>query len=111
MGDKIILSERDFSTQIESLLKLFGWRWVHSRPARTEHGWRTALSGHKGFVDIVAVRNGMCLFIELKSGKGKLSDEQEEWIRELKSVADHSLGVMVFVWKPDQLDEIMEILR
>jgi len=104
-------AEREFSQQVEGLLKLFRWRYSHFRPARSMKGWRTPLSGDKGFPDIVAVRSGMCLFIELKSEKGKLTDDQEEWIRELKAIADHSLGVMTFVWRPSDFEEIAEILK
>ncbi|MAF43093.1 MAG: hypothetical protein CMI54_02840 [Parcubacteria group bacterium] len=105
------VSEKDFSRQIEDLLNVFGWRWCHFRPARTGRGWRTALSGHQGFVDYVAVRNGMCLFFEIKSEKGKLSGEQEKWIEDLKVVAGHSLGVQVYVWRPSMFDEIVKILQ
>jgi len=106
------ITEKQFETQVEDLFKVFGWRWTHFRPAWSAKGWRTPIKGHKGFVDYVAVRNGMCLFIELKSEKGKLTDDQKEWGRELKSIADHSLGVMYFVWRPNQLDtEIVEVLR
>ena len=74
------LSEKDFSQRIEDLLEVYHWHWTHFRVAQTEHGsWRTALSGHKGFVDYVAVKGKRCLFIELKSEIGKLTPEQEEW--------------------------------
>jgi len=108
---EIKITEKDLSRQIENLLNIFSWRWCHFRAARTELGWRTAISGHKGFVDYVAVRSGICLFIELKSEKGKLSAEQVEWASELKDIANHSLGVMYFCWRPSDIENIAQVLR
>ena len=112
------ISETDFSYQVEDLLDIFEWRWCHFRPAWSSKGYRTAISGGdpdgyqgKGFPDYCAVRNGMCLFIELKNDKSKLSPQQEAWGKDLKAVADHSLGVMYCVWRPSQLEKvIMDIL-
>ena len=61
------------------LLRLHRWRFVHSRPARTEHGWRTALEGDAGWFDFAAMRGGRLLLIEAKSGRGRLSAEQMAW--------------------------------
>ena len=107
MGDSREITEKDFSSQIESLLNIFGWHWCHFRPARTEHGWRTALSGHKGFLDYIATKPPRLLIFELKSEKGKVSSEQQEWIDLLKQCT----GAEVYLWKPSQIDEIVEILR
>lgn len=108
----VALTEKEFATQVEDLFAIFGWRWTHFRPAWSAKGYRTPIQGYKGFPDYVAVRNGMCLFIELKGERGKLSPDQAIWMAEFKSVASHSLGVMAFVWKPSDLDEsVMAILR
>ena len=107
----LAISEKDFSGQVEDLLKLFGWHWTHFRPAFSSKGYRTPIKGHKGFPDYCAVRNSTCLFIELKSEKGKLIQEQVEWIDLLQQVAKVSLGVMVFVWRPSQIDDIVGILK
>ena len=105
------ISEESFSSTVEDLLKTFGWRYVHSRPARTLSGWVTALSGDKGFVDFTAVRDGVCLFIELKSDKGRLSEGQREWMTELIKVAAISSGVQYRVFRPNDFDQILEVLR
>jgi hypothetical protein len=56
------------------------WRAVHYRPARTNRGWRTALEGHAGAPDIIAVHPILgVLLIEAKSAKGRLEPEQVEW--------------------------------
>jgi len=130
------ITEEQFSGQVEDLLKMLGWRWCHFRPARTEKGWRTALTGDKGLPDIIAARPPRLIFAELKSEDGELSPEQEGWIAALKK----DLGVKnygyyylaasilsyrdlgnneylietitpeVYLWRPNQIEEIAEIL-
>ena len=101
------MNEQDFSTEIEDLLAIYHWRWTHFRPARTERGWRTALSGDKGFVDYVAVRDGRCLFIELKGDKSRLTPEQEEWARVLQACP----GIEYYCWKPGDYERVVEVLK
>jgi len=103
------ISEKDFSRQVEDLLNLFGWQWCHFRPARTEHGWRTALSGHQGFPDYIAVKSSRLLIFELKTEKGKVSPAQQEWLDALSNVGDKD--VQVYLWRPSDLDTIVEALR
>ena len=105
------ISETAFSTQVEDLLKLFGWRWTHFRPAWSSKGWRTPIKGDKGFPDYCAVRNGICLFIELKGEAGKLSPDQEEWAKELQAIARNSLGIMYCLWTPSQIGEAIGVLK
>ena len=101
------MTEEEFSKQIEGLLDLYGWHWTHFRPARRLDGsWRTAVSGHKGFMDYVAVREGRLLFLEIKSEKGIVSDEQSVWLTALAATRAE-----VYVWKPSQWDEIVSVLR
>lgn len=134
-GQKIKISEHDFSTQVESLLSMFHWRWCHFRPARTEHSWRTAMTGDKGFPDYIATRPPRLLIFELKNEKGKLTPEQEAWLADLKesqrmitlepvvlqrgkmahldSGNDISLipSFEVYLWRPSDFNEIASILR
>ena len=102
-------TEKEFSQQVEDLLTLFGWQWCHFRPARTEHGWRTAISGKQGFPDYIAVRGSRILIFELKSYKGKVSDKQQEWLNTLKQCPN----LEVFLWRAeeDSIEEILEVLK
>lgn len=104
--DRIPVTEKEFSQQVEDLLNLFGWRWCHFRPARTEHGWRTALSGYQGFLDYIVARGDKLIFAELKSEKRKLTPQQQEWLDTLKAC-----GQEVYVWRPADIETIAEILR
>jgi VRR-NUC domain len=100
------VSERDFQKAVTDTLTAFGWRWCHFRPARTQRGWRTALSGNAGFPDIVAVRGDRVEYIELKAEKGRLSDEQSRWLAALGMA-----GQNVHCWRPSDWPTIEETLR
>jgi hypothetical protein len=41
--------------QMVNLCRLTGWRVHHGRPGRTADSWRTAIQGHPGFPDVIAV--------------------------------------------------------
>ena len=99
-------TERDFGKQVEDLLDLFGWRWCHFRPARTEQGWRTAISGYEGFPDYIAARGNRLLIAEIKSDKGKLTDQQRHWLDAL-----WECGQEVYLWRPADFEEIARVLR
>jgi hypothetical protein len=78
------VSEEQLLRAVIGMAELLGWRCAHFRPAKTEKGWRTAMSGAraKGFPDLVMVRERV-LFRELKVGRNKPSPEQSEWIEDL----------------------------
>ncbi len=77
---KLEISEENLVRAILDRAARNGWRAVHYRPARTAHGWRTALEGHSGAPDVIAVHPSRgVLLIEAKSKTGRLRPEQEEW--------------------------------
>ena len=99
--------EEQLLTHIIELAHLYHWTVAHFRPARTEKGWRTAVSGDgKGFPDLVLVRANRIMAMELKSEKGKVSQEQWEWLEALGKT-----GAEVYLWKPNQIEEIAEVLN
>ena len=124
------LSERDFQEQIIQLAKLHGWMVHAERPARTKDGWRTAIQGDPGFPDLVLAREGVVIYAELKSEKGRLSPAQIEWsvalhevdqrardqafaVQESRGLPHPSIEVVVrsFIWRPSDWDEIEKVLR
>ena len=121
------ISETAFGLQVESLLKLFGWRWTHFRPAWTKKGYRTPLSGDKGLPDYIAVRLPRLLFAELKDQYSKPTPEQEAWLEDLRECVKHIMinpvpvpvgrkielfpSLEVYLWRPNQIDKIEVILR
>jgi hypothetical protein len=76
----VTASAQSFERQVIDLAQMLGWTVAHFRPAKTVHGWRTPVSGDgKGFPDLVLVGHDQVLYRELKSGSGRLSDDQKAW--------------------------------
>ncbi|MBA7668989.1 hypothetical protein ES703_77112 [subsurface metagenome] len=128
------ISETAFSSQVEDLLKMFGWHWCHFRPALTGAGWRTAMTGKKGITDYIAARPPRLIFAELKDEVKGNTPEQEEWqniLRQCQRVilnqpmtvqgkmatlildkpVDMLMTPEVYLWRPSQIEEIARILR
>lgn len=98
----IRISERQFQHQIEILLDLNEWWWKHDLKGRLPNGKiATLLRGKSGFPDIIAVRDGELIFIEVKSAIGRTSPNQVRWIEELRLA-----GCEVYVWRPRDIDEV-----
>ena len=112
------MSEAELQKEVNNLLTANGWRWTHFRTAITTAGhYVTAISGDKGFPDVVAVRPPRLVFIELKTERGQMSEDQLEWMGNLSMVnrageewtetegAVVTGGIEVYLWKPmDLLD-------
>ena len=102
------ITEADFLATIIEYAQAKGWMVAHFRPGMTSRVdragkpvWVTPVQADgKGFPDLVLVRDGQLLFIEVKSEKGKLSEEQAEWILQLIKVAYSSPRVEVHLWRP-----------
>jgi len=134
------ISETAFASQIEDLLNIGHWRWMHPRPGRVRRYGRdvyeTAYSGHKGWLDYLALRPPRILVFELKDAYSKMTPEQEEWFEmwlevkreitfepirmkrgraEIQGTIEGQVALMtfpeVYLWRPKQIDEIAEILR
>ena len=92
------MTENELLEAVIELAELLGWRTMHQRPGLTQSGhWRTALQGSgKGWPDLVLVRDRV-LYRELKSARGMLSMEQQDWVWALKRA-----GADVDVWRPEQ---------
>lgn len=105
-------TEQDFKSWVLDLAKRFNWRVCHFRAARVlkdgQETYRTPVEADgAGFPDLVLVRPPKCLFVELKSQAGKVSSNQERWLRELSSCP----GIAVCVWRPADRDRIEGKLR
>lgn len=106
-------TEQDFAESVVALARDCGWLACHFRPARTGKGWRTAIVGHIGFPDIVAVHpsTGRLVFAELKmrpetQKAGRPEPHQQRWLDAL------AIRGEVYVWRPDDYDrEIVPLFR
>jgi len=84
------MPEKELQTIVERLLRAHGYKSYHVFDSRrSEAGWP----------DIVAIREGRILVIELKSEKGNVSKEQREWLDEWGKTSAE-----VWVWRPADLD-------
>lgn len=86
-GVKWIPSEAAFQSAILALAQLAGWRVYHTHDSRHSPA---------GFPDLVMVRGRRLVFAELKSGRGKVSAAQQQWLQALAGVP----GAEVRVWRP-----------
>lgn len=94
---QLAISERDFQQQVVDLARLFGWMEYHT--------W-TSIHSRKGFPDLVLLRQPRLIFAELKSAKGKVTVEQQQWIDSLRYV-----GMEVYAWWPKDWEQIVATLR
>ena len=106
---------REFMPAVIELAELLGWR-VYHQGGDIRKGVRSATG--PGFPDLVMVRTGELLFVELKSETGYVSDAQVAWLQALAEVVDSEsdsgygsggTGIAVHVWRPAQwLDGTIE---
>ncbi len=101
------VTHADFQWQIVKVARLKGWK--------VQYWWRTFKSP-KGFLDLVLVRPAKLdklkhvdriIFSELKIPPDTLSDEQKEWIEVWSQIK----SVEVYLWTPENFDEICRILE
>lgn len=74
-----------------------GWLVFHDEDSR---------KNRPGFPDLVMTRAGRIIFAELKSQRGRIRPEQQQWLDELAKAP----GAEVFLWRPSDLDSIVQIL-
>lgn len=85
---------------LDAVIELAGWYGYlihHDRPARTTTGWTTAIQGHRGFPDLLLAhpKTGTIITAELKSEKGRVTPEQQQWLDTLKHT------IRTFTWRPE----------
>lgn len=90
-------TEKVFQAQVEELAKHCGWLVYHTYDSR-----RSA----PGFPDLVMCRADRCLVVELKSVKGRESQEQRKWLAAFNRVPH----IEVYVWRPGDWDEVEKAL-
>ena len=90
------ITEKALDANVREACDAFGWARYH-----TFFSYKSP----SGFPDLVLVRERV-IFAELKSAKGVLTSRQQRWLDLLAEA-----GQEVYVWRPDQLQEIVGILR
>ena len=97
-------SERLFQDAVEQLARMNGWLVFHASPHQVRPGvWR---SSGKGFPDLVLAHPQRgCIFAELKTDLGRLSEHQLDW-----GEAIVTAGGEYHLWRPQNLQAIAERL-
>lgn len=93
----------------EGIAILLGWDFVHFRAAPNFRGtWSVPVTGTMGvgWPDLILVRRGRILAVELKSDTGKVEPEQEKVMALLRDA-----GVECHVWRPADWPAIVAALR
>ena len=90
--------EAEFQAQIVELAEAQNWLVYHTHDSRRSQ---------PGFPDLVLVRGGRLLFMEVKAEKGKLSPAQLNWMVMLKGARYvHAATV-----RPSDWDEVERLLQ
>lgn len=92
------VTESELQLFVNDLLRLHGWTWHHAGDSRRSSA---------GLPDIVAVRPPRVLFAELKRELGRTSQVQDEWLGNLMACP----GAETYLWRPSDMEEIMEVLK
>jgi hypothetical protein len=86
----------ELQAAIVELARFYGWRVALFRPARTAHGWRTAVGADgTGYPDLTLVRERV-VFAEVKGSGDRLRPEQRDWLDSLREARAEA-----YVWGPD----------
>ena len=100
----------DWERTVIEYARVNGWLVHHPKKIRTRSGWLTGEDGDKGYPDLTLVRDRSILIVELKTGKGRLSKDQEQWISQLKRATKNTGNINVYVWYPEDWPEIQRLL-
>lgn len=102
------ITEAQFQSQVIEQAQLFGWLAYHPRKSVNQNGkWSTPLQGDPGFPDVVfAHPEKGTFFVEFKSEKGRLSENQKRWGDVLSSS-----GAAWFCWRPSDSAMIDLVLK
>jgi hypothetical protein len=105
-GPPVWATEKDYQRTIIDAAKMFGWRVHHARPAYSNKGWRTPISGHAGFPDLVLAHPHVGVwFVELKYST-KLTADQARWGQVLSDAGADWRELRV----PAQLHDFVQLL-
>ena len=93
------MREKDFLATVITLLERFGWLAYHTHDSRRSV---------PGFPDIVALRQGRLLALELKMPNGRVSKAQQHWLEEFDKVPG---AIAAVVWWQQDLEQLVEVIR
>ena len=100
------MTERELQKAVIQLAETTGWMVYHVQNVKGHLRAKTSV----GFPDLIMIRDGQLVVAELKSEKGKLSQEQIHWLTSFNWL---DKNCRVFVWRPEQWlnGDIEEVLK
>ena len=87
-----VMTEKEFQDKVVKYAQYLGILCYHTYDSRRSQ---------RGFPDLVLVGKHKVVYVELKSARGKVSNEQREWLTRLTSA-----GQAAYVWRPDDWPSI-----
>jgi hypothetical protein len=105
------LPEKDFTLAVIALAQSLKWTVAHFRTAKitrkdgTVYYETPVQADGAGFPDLVMVRGSRIVWMELKSHRGKVSEEQKVWLGRLRGATED-----VYVFRPADMKRIQEVL-
>lgn len=105
-------TEREFQASVLTYARMMGWKAFHDNATNAPRrcsgcGSTRALPRNApGMPDLILIRRPRIVWAELKSERGRLSDDQKAWIEELRAS-----GQAVYVWRPSSWQEVERVLR
>lgn len=88
--------------------RIAGWRIHGERAAMNRSGrYATPIKGDRGFPDLILVRDGEMIAVELKRKPNKVEADQKAWLNALDDVPGVT-ALVVFV--PEQMDAFIATL-
>ena len=92
------MTEDDLLAHVLEMADTFFWKHYHVFEQRPY-----AKRSSKGFPDLVLARDNHLIFVELKDQEGKLTDDQEQWLRLLWQIGFDGLSSPhVGLWRPEE---------
>jgi hypothetical protein len=92
-----VRTEAGLLSHVRKAARFYHWRCYHTR---------FSLGSDPGFPDLILARGARLIAAELKGPKGKTREGQEEWL-----AAFRQSGAEVYLWTPNDLDQIHMVLR
>lgn len=106
------VTEREFQGRILTTAQMYGWRHMHigESTKRVRRGGKyitVADPDTAGWPDLVLChrRRGRIVFREVKTDKGRITDNQRDWLDLLEAC-----GMDVGVWRPRDWNDILKEL-
>ena len=106
MAFTIDLTETEFQKQVVRIAEEFGWEWMHiGRTGKhVPNGAKGTLG--PGWPDLLLVRGDRLVIAELKAEKAPPPTQQQ-----FRVLAQFRGVAMTYVWRPSQMNLILEVLR